>query len=94
MNGLDLWTHGVSESLSLKAAALSLLLAFGLTLPQVMTALQNANLNVGGNTVSLGAQSGETVVIASGLTGREQVASTNSFILKSELGKSAGGDED
>ena len=31
MNGLDLWTHGVSESLSLKAAALSLLLAFGLT---------------------------------------------------------------
>ncbi|MBX9813153.1 MAG: efflux transporter periplasmic adaptor subunit [Proteobacteria bacterium SG_bin5] len=44
--------------------------------------------------VTLGAQSGETVVIASGLTGREQVASTNSFILKSELGKSAGGDED
>jgi hypothetical protein len=31
MNGLDLWTHGVSESLSFKAAALSLLLAFGLT---------------------------------------------------------------
>ena len=34
------------------------LLAYGLTLPQVMTALQNANLNVGGNTVSIGVQSG------------------------------------
>lgn len=44
--------------------------------------------------VTLGAQSGERVVVASGLTGREQVASTNSFTLKSELGKSAGGDED
>lgn len=44
--------------------------------------------------VTLGAQSGETIVVASGLTGREQVASANSFTLKSELGKSAGGDED
>jgi heavy metal efflux system protein len=34
------------------------LIAYGLTLPQVMTALQNANLNVGGNTVSIGVQSG------------------------------------
>ncbi|MGL4290242.1 MAG: efflux RND transporter permease subunit [Phreatobacter sp.] len=34
------------------------LLAYGLTLPQVMTALQNANLNVGGNTVSIGVQAG------------------------------------
>lgn len=44
--------------------------------------------------VTLGAQSGETIVVVSGLTGREQVASANSFTLKSELGKSAGGDED
>lgn len=44
--------------------------------------------------VTLGAQSGETVVVTAGLTGREQVASTNSFTLKSELGKSAGGDQD
>ncbi len=43
--------------------------------------------------VTLGAQSGETIVVASGLTGREQVASANSFTLKSELGKSAGGDD-
>lgn len=34
------------------------LLAYGLTMPQLMTALQNANQNVGGNTVTLGAQSG------------------------------------
>ena len=30
MNGLDLWSHGVSEPLAFKAAGLSLLLAFGL----------------------------------------------------------------
>lgn len=34
------------------------LLSYGLTLPQVMTAIQNSNLNVGGNTVAIGAQSG------------------------------------
>ena len=34
------------------------LLAYGLTMPQLMSALQNSNQNVGGNTVSLGAQSG------------------------------------
>ena len=34
------------------------LLAYGLTLPQVMTALQNANQNVGGNTMSIGPQAG------------------------------------
>ncbi len=45
-------------------------------------------------TVTLGAQSGDTVVVTAGLTGREQIASTNSFTLKSELGKSSGGDED
>jgi cobalt-zinc-cadmium resistance protein CzcA len=33
------------------------LVAFGLTLPQVMQAVSNANINVGGNTVNIGAQS-------------------------------------
>ncbi len=44
--------------------------------------------------VALGAQAGDTIVVASGLTGREQVAAANSFTLKSELGKGAGGDDD
>lgn len=44
--------------------------------------------------VTLGAQAGETVVVATGLTGREQIAAANSFTLKSELGKGSGGDED
>lgn len=44
--------------------------------------------------VTLGAQAGDTIVVASGLTGREQVAAANSFTLKSELGKGAGGDDD
>lgn len=44
--------------------------------------------------VTLGAQAGDTAVVNSGLTGREQIASANSFTLKSELGKGAGGDED
>ncbi len=44
--------------------------------------------------VTLGAQAGETIVVASGLTGREQIAAINSFTLKSELGKGEGGDED
>ncbi|MBV1692400.1 efflux RND transporter periplasmic adaptor subunit [Novosphingobium sp. G106] len=44
--------------------------------------------------VALGQASGGQVTILSGLTGREQIAAANSFILKSELGKGAGGDED
>lgn len=44
--------------------------------------------------VTLGAQAGETVVVATGLTGHEQIAAANSFTLKSELGKGSGGDED
>jgi cobalt-zinc-cadmium efflux system membrane fusion protein len=37
--------------------------------------------------VTLGAPSGDNVVVTSGLRGDEQVASTNSFTLKAELGK-------
>jgi len=33
------------------------LVAYGLTLPQLLTAVSNANINVGGNTVNIGAQS-------------------------------------
>ena len=33
------------------------LVAFGLTLPQLLTAVGNANINVGGNTVNIGSQS-------------------------------------
>ncbi|MCX7308366.1 MAG: efflux RND transporter permease subunit, partial [Afipia sp.] len=33
------------------------LIAYGLTLPQLLTAVGNANINVGGNTVNIGAQS-------------------------------------
>lgn len=44
--------------------------------------------------VTLGAQAGNTIVVASGLTRREAVAAANSFTLKSELGKGAGGDDD
>src|SRR5207344_2466961 len=33
------------------------LIAYGLTLPQVIQALNNSNINVGGNTVDIGAQS-------------------------------------
>src|SRR3569833_2481410 len=33
------------------------LVAFGLTLPQVLQAVSNSNINVGGNTVNIGAQS-------------------------------------
>ena len=36
---------------------LNRLVAYGLTLPQVLQALNNANINVGGNTVNIGAQS-------------------------------------
>src|SRR6202049_796688 len=33
------------------------LIAYGLTLPQILQALNNSNINVGGNTVNIGAQS-------------------------------------
>jgi cobalt-zinc-cadmium resistance protein CzcA len=33
------------------------LIAYGLTLPQVLQAVSNSNINVGGNTVNIGAQS-------------------------------------
>jgi len=38
--------------------------------------------------VQLGDASGDTVIVRSGLTGREQIATTGSFSLKAELGKS------
>jgi cobalt-zinc-cadmium efflux system membrane fusion protein len=44
--------------------------------------------------VTLGAQAGDSVVVTSGLSGSEAIAATNSFTLKSELGKGEGGDED
>jgi cobalt-zinc-cadmium efflux system membrane fusion protein len=44
--------------------------------------------------VTLGANSGNQVVILTGLTGTEQIAATNSFTLKAELGKSAAGEEE
>ena len=44
--------------------------------------------------VTLGQSSGASVTILSGLTGREQIAAANSFVLKAELGKGEGGDED
>lgn len=43
--------------------------------------------------VKVGAPSGDQVTILSGLTGGEQVAATNSFTLKAELGKGAGEEE-
>lgn len=44
--------------------------------------------------VTLGATRGGTVTVASGLTGDERIASTNSFTLKAELGKGAAAHED
>ncbi len=44
--------------------------------------------------VTLGQPSGEAVTILSGLTGREQIAVTNSFTLKAELGKGEASHED
>ena len=44
--------------------------------------------------VTLGASNGDQVVILNGLTGAEQIAATNSFTLKAELGKSAAGEEE
>jgi cobalt-zinc-cadmium efflux system membrane fusion protein len=44
--------------------------------------------------VKVGAPSGDQVAILSGLNGSEQVAATNSFTLKAELGKGAGEEEE
>jgi len=44
--------------------------------------------------VVLGRQDGAAVVVTSGLTGREQIAATNSFTLKSALGAAEAGHED
>lgn len=44
--------------------------------------------------VTLGQASGASVMVLWGLTGREQIAAANSFVLKAELGKGEGGDED
>lgn len=44
--------------------------------------------------VTLGRTNGGQVVVTSGLTGSERIASTNSFTLKAELGKGEGGHED
>ncbi|WP_225207613.1 efflux RND transporter periplasmic adaptor subunit [Novosphingobium huizhouense] len=43
--------------------------------------------------VKVGAPSGDQVIILSGLSGSEQVAATNSFTLKAELGKGASEEE-
>ena len=42
--------------------------------------------------VTTGRRQGDQVVISSGLTGQERIATTNSFTLKAELGK--GGEMD
>ncbi|KQM66229.1 MULTISPECIES: efflux RND transporter periplasmic adaptor subunit [unclassified Sphingomonas] len=44
--------------------------------------------------VTLGDAAGDTVIIRSGLTGREQIATTGSFTLKAELGKGEATHED
>jgi cobalt-zinc-cadmium efflux system membrane fusion protein len=44
--------------------------------------------------VTLGDAAGTTVIIRSGLTGREQIATTGSFTLKAELGKGEAAHED
>jgi cobalt-zinc-cadmium efflux system membrane fusion protein len=44
--------------------------------------------------VSLGDRTSDTVIVRSGLTGREQIATTGSFTLKAELGKSEAAHED
>jgi cobalt-zinc-cadmium efflux system membrane fusion protein len=44
--------------------------------------------------VTLGARSGDRVIILAGLTGSEQIAATNSFTLKAELGKGSAGEEE
>jgi cobalt-zinc-cadmium efflux system membrane fusion protein len=44
--------------------------------------------------VMLGARSGDRVIILTGLSGSEQIAATNSFILKAELAKGVAGEEE
>ncbi|WP_336972270.1 efflux RND transporter periplasmic adaptor subunit [Sphingobium aromaticiconvertens] len=44
--------------------------------------------------VTLGRTNGGSITVTSGLSGEEQIASTNSFTLKAELGKGAAGHED
>ena len=44
--------------------------------------------------VTLGRTNGGSITVTSGLTGDERIASTNSFTLKAELGKSEARDED
>jgi len=44
--------------------------------------------------VTLGRTNGGAVTVTAGLTGEERIASTNSFTLKAEIGKSAAKDED
>lgn len=44
--------------------------------------------------VTLGDAAGATVIVRSGLTGREQIATTGSFTLKAEIGKSEAAHED
>ncbi|MEH3040376.1 MAG: efflux RND transporter periplasmic adaptor subunit [Sphingomonas paucimobilis] len=44
--------------------------------------------------VALGDAAGDTVIIRSGLTGQEQIATTGSFTLKAELGKGEAAHED
>lgn len=44
--------------------------------------------------VTLGRTNGGAVTVTAGLTGEERIASTNSFTLKAELGKSSATDED
>ena len=42
----------------------------------------------------LGDASGDTVIVRSGLTGNEQIATTGSFTLKAEIGKGEASHED
>ena len=44
--------------------------------------------------VTLGDAAGDAVIVRTGLTGREQIATTGSFTLKAELGKSEAAHED
>lgn len=44
--------------------------------------------------VTVGDRSGDSVIVRSGLTGREQIATVNSFTLKAELGKGEASHED
>ena len=44
--------------------------------------------------VTLGRTNGGQVTVLSGLTGSEQIASTNSFTLKAELGKGEAGHDE